>query len=174
MKGNSSLYSSYSFGGSSFSSSSLHGNSQPYKEQYAVYSKMMKKDIKSGVYNPSNGGYIKNPTAKNLKSLYNGNYIVGPNFNIDVPYVITKGGEVVIGKRNGFGRENGALPTPHPTLIGGTDPKVRMAGILSIRNGKILSYDDRSGHFRPNVKSMKWADDAFKKYPKHEKFKGGK
>lgn len=43
-----------------------------------------------------------------------------------------------------------------------------MAGILDIRGGKIYSYDDRSGHYRPNSESMKWADEAFKNYPKHK------
>ena len=174
MKGYSSLYSNYSVGDSTYSSSPLQGNSQPYQEQYSVYSKMMKKDIESGVYDPTNGGYIKNPTAKPLDSLFDGNYIVGPNFTKTVPYVITTSGEVIIGNRNGFGRGPGTLPTPHPTLIGGIDPKVKMAGMLQIKNGKIISYNDRSGHFRPNAKSMKWADEAFKKYPKHEDLKGDK
>ena len=31
-----------------------------------------------------------------------------------------------------------------------------------------------TGHFRPNNKSMKWADEAFEKYPNHNDFKGGK
>lgn len=170
MKGYSSLYYDYSNAESSYSSSPLHGNSQPYQELYSVYSKMIKKDIIHGVYNPSNGGYIKNPTAIELDSLYDGNYIVGPNYNIDVPYVITINNEIIIGKRNGFGRGYGALPTPHPTLLGGLNPKVKMAGILTIKKGKIFAYDDRSGHFRPNKKSMKWADEAFRKYPKHKEF----
>ena len=173
MKGYSSLYSNYSSGGLSYSSSPLQGNSQPYQELYSVYSKMMKKDIERGVYNPSNGGYINNPTAKTLDSIYNGTYIGGANYNANIPYVITRNGEVIIGERNGLGRGNGALPTPHPTLIGGTDPKVKMAGMLTVRKGKILSYDAESGHFRPNNKSMKWADVAFEKYPKHRNFKGG-
>ena len=173
MKGYSSLF-SYNNSGSSYSSSPLNGMSQPYQEYYSVYPKMMKKDIKNGVYNVFGGGYIKNPTAKTLDSIYDGNYIVGPNYNIDVPYVITMDGNVVIGRRNGFGRNDGALPTPHPTLVGGLEPKVKMAGMLTIRKGKILSYDDRSGHFRPNNKSIKWADEAFKKYPKYEDFNGGK
>ena len=48
-----------------------------------------------------------------------------------------------------------------------------MAGIFKIRGGKIYSYDDRSGHYRPNIKSMKWADEAFAKYPKSKQFKNG-
>ena len=113
---------------------------------------MVKRDIKHGVYKPG-FGYSQNPTSQNLSTLVNGNYIGDKRLNKEVPYVITSKGEVIIGDRNGNGRIG--LPTPHPTLIGGIDPKVRMAGILKIRGGKIYSYDDRSGHYRPNIKSMK-------------------
>ena len=174
MKGYSLLYSNYSINGVSYSSSPLHGNSQPYQENYSVYSKMMKKEIKVGVYDSLNGGYAKNPTAKTLDSIYDGKHIVGAKAQMTVPYVITTDGEVIIGRRNGFGRGQGSKPTPHPTLIGGYDPKVKTAGMLVIKDGKIFSYDNRSGHFRPNNKSMKWADAAFEKYPKHKDFKGGK
>ena len=171
MKGYSSLYSNYSGG---YTSSPLHGHSQPYQEHYSVYSKMMKKDIKNGVYTPSSGGYSKNPTAKRLDSIYDGKQIIGAKGQMTIPYVITSEGNVIIGRRNGFGRGPGTKPTPHPTLVGGQDPKVKMAGMLTIKDGKILSYDNMSGHFRPNNKSMKWADKAFEKYPKHKDFKGGK
>ncbi len=174
MKGYSSLYSDYSTVSSLRSSSPLHGHSQPYQEQYSVYAKMMKKDIMSGVYNPSGDGYDMNPTAKTLDSIYDGVQIFGAKGQMTIPYVITTEGHVVIGKRNGNGRGPDAKPTPHPTLIGGVDPKVKMAGMLTIKDGKILSYDNMSGHFRPNKKSMKWADEAFEKYPKHKDFKGGK
>ena len=157
----------------SYSSSPLHGKSQPYQEQYSVYSKMRRKDIKHGVYNAKNGGYQKNPTAQRLDSMVKGNYIVGKTYNKQVPYVISIDGNVIIGDRNGNGKTPSKTPTPHPTLIGGKDPKVKMAGILDIRGGKIYSYDDRSGHYRPNSESMKWADEAFKNYPKHKHFKGG-
>lgn len=174
MKGYSSLFSNYSSLNSSRSSSPLNGQSQPYQEYYSVYSKMMEKDLKIDVYNPFDGGYIKNPTAKTLDSIYDGTQIVGFKGQISIPYVITTDLTVIIGKRNGFGRSAGAKPTPHPTLIGGQDPKVRMAGMLTIKDGKILSYNNISGHYRPNIESMKWADKAFEKYPKHKNFDGGK
>ena len=104
--------------------------------------------------------------------MVNGNYIVNKRFGKRIPYVITLNGKVIIGSTNGNGRIG--LPTPHPTLIGGLDPKARMAGILDIRGGKIYSYDDRSGHYRPNILSMKWADEAFAKYPKAKCFGKGK
>ncbi len=44
--------------------------------------------------------------------------------------------------------------SPHPTLIGGKDPQVQCAGMITFKNGKIYSYDNSSGHFRPNSKSL--------------------
>ncbi|MCQ2799721.1 MAG: hypothetical protein MJ228_03000 [Bacilli bacterium] len=183
MKGNSLLFDNYSIAPSSYdsydyfddrySSSPLNGESQPFQKEYSVYSKMKEKDIRSGVYK-DDVGYAKNPTAKTLDSLLDGNYIVDKHFNKKVPYVVTTDGNVVIGDRNGNGKTPSRTPTPHPTLIGGTDPKVRMAGILDIRGGKIYLFDDRSGHYRPNPKSMIFAEEAFAKYPKHKRFKGGK
>lgn len=78
-------------------------------------------------------------------------------------YVIDKQGNLILGKRNGNGRDG--KPTPHPTLIGGANPEVQMAGLVRISGGKIVSYDDRSGHFKPNPKSMSVAHEAFGKLP---------
>lgn len=146
--------------------SSLHGQSQPYQSLYSVYAKMVKLDIKIGVYKPDKGGYTLNPTAEKLDDRFDGKLIRPSRGDLIFTYVIDKDGDVIIGKRNGNGRRStGALPTPHPTLVGGLNPKVRMAGILHIKDGKIVSYDNQSGHYRPNIKSMKIADEAFKKYP---------
>ncbi len=107
MKGNSILFSSYSgryIGDSPEGcSSSLHGESQPYQDEYSVYSKMVKRDIKHGVYKLG-FGYSQNPTSQNLSTLVNGNYIGNKLLNKEVPYVITSKGEVIIGDRNGNGR----------------------------------------------------------------------
>ena len=111
---------------------------------------MHQKDIKSGVFH--DGHYDRNPTAENLKDKINGNYIGDKRTNFEVPYVIDLNGNIIIGRRNGNGRGEGALPTPHPTLIGGKDPKVQMAGILKVSGGKISSYDNNSGHYKPNKK----------------------
>lgn len=162
MKGSSSLFENYS-GHSSFS---LNGNSQSFKEEYSVYSKMLKKDIKNGIYDSSNNGYQINPTSKSLDKIISGEYILNKGFTASLPYVIDLDGNIIIGKRNGNGRFG--PQTPHPTLIGGKNPKVKMAGMLHIKNGKIDSYDDRSGHYRPNIESMKYADEAFKKYNKYK------
>jgi len=169
MKGNSPLFSNYSTG-SSYSnygsdkrtSSPLKGQSQPFQEEYSVYSKMKEKDITHGVYNPNGGGYSKNPTSKKLEDAIVDGFVVCKSFTGSIPYVIDTNEDVIVGKRNGNGR-NG-VQTPHPTLIGGIDPKVKMAGMLHIKNGKIMGYDDRSGHYRPNLKSMEIAHRIFKKY----------
>lgn len=139
------------------------GSSQPFASTYHVEKNMLQYDIDNGTYH--NGIYNINPTAKPLTSMINGNYVGSKSMNEDnLPYVIDKQGNIIVGKRNGNGR-NGS-PTPHPTLIGGKDPEVQMAGILKIRGGKIYSYDNRSGHFKPNPKSMKIADEIFGKLPK--------
>ena len=122
---------------------------------------MHDRDVKNGVYH--NGHYDKNPTAQNINDMISGNYIGNKNTNIDMPYVIDLNGNIILGRRNGNGR-NGT-PTPHPTLIGGKDPQVQMAGIVHIHGGKIASYDNQSGHFKPNAKSMQVADEAFGKLP---------
>lgn len=74
-------------------------------------------------------------------------------------------GNIIFGSRNGNGRLGAA--TPHPTMIGGSDPQVQVAGMLKIRGGKIYSYDYMSGHYKPNVKSMEAADKAFSKLSKN-------
>ena len=136
--------------------------SQPFAPYYHVEKNMKKADMEKGVF--SNGKYNKNPTAKNLKDLIDGNYIGNKRTNIIMPYVVTTSGDIIVGKRNGNGKDG--LPTPHPTLVGGANPEVAMAGMLHIQGGKIVSYDNMSGHFKPNIKSMFVADNAFDTLPK--------
>lgn len=148
--------------GSSGLYSGTSGSSQPYAPSYHVESSMHRMDIERGTFH--DGQYDRNPTAQNLKDMINGNYVVSKNFNAEnMPYVIDLQGNIILGKRNGNGRDG--MPTPHPTLIGGKDPQVQMAGLVKIRGGKIVSYDNRSGHYKPNKKSMKAADEAFGKLP---------
>lgn len=135
--------------------------SQPYAPSYHVEKSMHEYDIKNGTFH--DGHYDKNPTAQNITDMINGNYIGNKNTNLDMPYVVDLQGNIILGKRNGNGRDG--VPTPHPTLIGGKDPQVQMAGIVHIHGGKIASYDNQSGHFKPNSKSMKAADEAFGKLP---------
>ncbi|HOO08147.1 MAG TPA: hypothetical protein PLH83_16915 [Ruminococcus sp.] len=144
-----------------YGSSSSGSGSQPYAPTYHVDSVMHERDVTNGIYH--DGHYDKNPTAQNINDMINGNYIGNKNTNIDMPYVIDLNGNIILGRRNGNGRDG--LPTPHPTLIGGKDPQVQMAGIVHIHGGKIASYDNQSGHFKPNAKSMQVADEAFGKSP---------
>ncbi len=144
--------------------SGTSGHSQPYASAYKVTSSMHERDIKNGIYH--NGKYDKNPTAVNIKDVINGNYIYSKNYNDNnLTYVIDHNGNIIFGRRNGNGRDG--LPTPHPTLIGGKDPTVVIAGILKIRGGKIYDYNNMSGHFKPNIKSLEAADVAFSKLSKN-------
>jgi hypothetical protein len=43
---------------------------------------------------------------------------------------------------------------PHPTLIGGVDPRVRTAGEITIENGIIKQIDNQTGHFRVGEESL--------------------
>lgn len=123
---------------------------------------MRERDRERGVYGP--GGYRKNPTAQRIEDVIHGNYVGDKHTNRSFTYVVDLQGNIIIGERNGNGRDGD--PTPHPTLIGGKSPKVQMAGILDVRGGKIYSYDDRSGHFKPNHRSLAAADEAFDKLPR--------
>lgn len=142
--------------------------SQSYAKDYGVTPEMKQFDIDRGVYN---GKYEKNPTAKNINEIINGEYLFSKSTSKSYTYVIDMDGNIIIGERNGNGFDGKA--TPHPTLIGGVNPRVQMAGILTIKNGKIESYNHMSGHFKPNIKSMDVAHEAFGKLPSYL-FVGGK
>jgi len=141
-----------------------HGSSQRYASSYKVCKDMKKYDISRGICSEKDV-YIKNPTAKNIKSMINGNYIGNKNTNGIFVYAITTKGDIIVGKRNGNGKDG--LATPHPTLIGGKNPKVKMAGMLEIAGGKIKSFNNESGHFKPNKKSMPTAKKIFEELGKN-------
>lgn len=142
--------------------------SQPYASSYGVTPEMLQFDIDRGVYN---GSYEKNPTAKNIYDAIDGECIISATRNKYLTYVIDMDDNIIVAERNGNGF--GGKATPHPTLIGGKNPKVKMAGILYLEKGKITGYDHLSGHYKPNIKSMDAAKKAFKKLPSYL-FKGGK
>lgn len=141
--------------------SGTNGGSQPYAASYCVETKMHQYDINNGTYH--DGHYDVNPTSVRLTDKIRGNYIGDKNTNFKMPYVIDMNDNIIIGKRNGNGRDKNSLPTPHPTLIGGKNPQVQMAGILEIRGGKIYKYDNNSGHYKPSMESMPVADRIFGK-----------
>lgn len=150
--------------------SGTFGSSQSYAPSYAVMPDMRKADKERGIYGA--GGYAKNPTAMPIVDAIRGNYIGDKHTNRLFTYVIDTKGTIIIGERNGRGTRGD--PTPHPTLIGGKNPKVIVAGMLDIRGGKIYSYDHMSGHFKPNAKSLAAAKAAFEKLPKtlfHKKYR---
>ena len=68
-------------------------------------------------------------------------------------YVLDTKGDMIVGKR--VNPYNNTGKAPHPTLIGGKNPKVQCAGMITFRKGKIISINNDSGHFRPDIKSMK-------------------
>lgn len=158
--------------------SSVSGNysgtqpkSQPYSKYYGVEKDMLQLDKDRGVYDDTTG-YDKNPAATNITNTIKDDQIgfVGKDgkwrpYSGNLTYVIDEHGNIIVGKRNGRGFDGPA--TPHPTLIGGKNPKVKMAGILKVENGKIVKYDNQSGHFKPNEKSTKEADKAFGKLSKN-------
>ena len=142
--------------------------SQPYASSYGVTPEMLQFDIDRGVYN---GSYERNPTAKNIYDAINGEYIISARRDRYLTYVIDMDDNIIVAERNG--NSFGGKATPHPTLIGGKNPRVKFAGILHLNSGKIISYDHMSGHYKPNIKSMNVAKKAFSKLPSYL-FKGGK
>lgn len=141
--------------------------SQPYAESYEVTPEMLQLDINRGVYN---GTYELNPTAKKIENVINGEFIISNTRNRHLTYVIDMENNIIVAERNGNGFSGKA--TPHPTLIGGQNPKVKMAGIIYLERGKITGYNHFSGHYKPNIKSMNAAKEAFNKLPSYL-FKGG-
>lgn len=140
------------------------GSSQPYAPQYHVMPDMKEKDFKEGILN-SKREYPKNPSAKNLKDAIKGNaiYLDGKKANGNYTYVIDEKGNLIFGKRDN--PENPDLRSPHPMLIGGKDPKVKCAGMIDIRNGKIFDINTNSGHYKPNEQSLAEAEKILSSLP---------
>lgn len=165
--------------GSSSSYNSITSGSQPYAPTYHVTKDLLKKDKKDpDIYNP-NTGYFHNPTAQNLEdSIRDGDvYSGGEKADNSFTYVLDQDGNIIFGTR--ANPNNPDKRSPHPTLIGGKDPQVQCAGILKISDGKIVSVDNRSGHFKPDKLSMKKVYNALEslriRHPEifSPKYKGG-
>lgn len=128
---------------------------------------MRAEDVARGVI--QNGKYIKNPSTVRLESQINNmGTVSGPYRNFQGMYVIDESGAIIIGKRLG-------TRMPHPTLIGGENPRVLGAGIVDIRGGKIYSVNNSSGHFKPGLGALDAAQNAFQKLPAqafHRDFQG--
>lgn len=149
--------------GSSGIYSGTGGGSQPYAESYHVVNDMLSSDKKDpDIYNSSTG-YFKNPTATTIEDAISGNRVEIDGKVPDGPitYVMDTDGNIIIGRR--VNPNNGLRRAPHPTLIGGKDPQVQCAGMIRFRKGKILSVNNASGHYRPNVESMSKVNEALQR-----------
>ncbi len=145
-------------GTKSTSSYSGAGGSQPYADTYHVVDAELNNDKKDpDIYNPTTG-YFQNPTATMLENAvqHDSFYIEGSKANGQYAYVMSQSGDIIFGKRSN--PINPLKRSPHPTLIGGKDPEVQNAGMITFRNGKIYSVDNNSGHYRPDIKSMEKTD----------------
>lgn len=138
------------------------GGSQPLADSYRVVGAMRDIDKQDPDIYDSNG-YFKNPTATTIEDAVSGNKVVIDGKVPDGPitYVMDMNGNIIIGKR--VNPNDGRKRAPHPTLIGGKDPQVQCAGMITFRKGKILSVDNQSGHYRPNIGSMNKVNDALNK-----------
>lgn len=118
------------------------------------------KDPKSGVqrnvYDAAKGGYAKNPSATELSTIVKNGKVTGGFDNGKFMYVVDENGKIIVGKRMGEAM-------PHPTLIGGQNPKVQAAGMVEIQGGKIVHIDNHSGHYKPPKPSLKHAVKSFMK-----------
>ena len=150
--------------GSGYSSiySGTGGGSQPLADSYQVVAAMRDVDKQDPDIYDSNG-YFKNPTATNIEDAISDNKVIIDGKVPDGPmtYVMDMDGNIIIGKR--VNPNDGRKRAPHPTLIGGKDPQVQCAGMITFRKGKILSVDNQSGHYRPNIGSMNKVNDALNK-----------
>ncbi len=135
---------------------------------YSVVPEMYELDIKRGTFKSFKNGYVKNPTAQNITNYINNTNYLGTggkkgSLNGLYMYVVDVNNNIIIGNRV-TGMVSGLIDTdslPHPTLIGGIDPKVQGAGIITIQGGKIIKVDNASGHFRPDPSSLKKVEKLF-------------
>lgn len=143
--------------------------SQSYASSYSVTPDLLENDKKDPDIYDSNDGYFKNPSATNLEESIMGDsvYIDGKKAHGIMTYVMDEKGNIIFGKR--INPNNPQKRAPHPTLIGGVDPKVQCAGMITFSKGKIVAVDNKSGHYKPNIKSLDAVDSAIekigKKYP---------
>ena len=150
--------------------SGTNGGSQPYAETYHVVGHELSKDKHDpDIYNPVSG-YFKNPTATNMDDAITPTRIIfeGRSASGTMTYVMDKEGNIIFGKRSN--PNNPAKRAPHPTLIGGKDPQVQCAGMITFYKGRILSINNQSGHFRPDSKSLEKVEAALRKL--YDKYPG--
>ena len=135
---------------------------------YSVVPEMHELDIKRETFKSFENGYVKNPTAQNITNYINNTNYLGTggkkgSLNGLYMYVVDANNNIIIGNR-AIGQVSGVEAgkgLPHPTLIGGFEPKVQGAGIVTIQGGKIIKVDNASGHFRPDSSSLGKVEELF-------------
>lgn len=142
------------------------GSSQMFASSYHVVKSMHEEDTRDTAIWNDIGGYVKNNTAVNIEDCVSGQSIIfeGKKANGKMTYVVDANGNLIFGKRKN--PINISARTPHPMLIGGKDPQVKVSGMIEFRNGKIYNIDNNSGHYRPPKKSLEAAEEALKKLPR--------
>ena len=128
---------------------------------YSVVPEMHELDKGRYTFRPNETGYVKNPTAQNITNYINNTNYLGTggkkgSLNGLYMYVVDANNNIIIGNR-AIGQVSGVEAgkgLPHPTLIGGFEPKVQGAGIVTIQGEKIIKVDNASGHFRPDSSSL--------------------
>ena len=118
---------------------------------------MRRRDRQSGFI--VNNTYRKNPTAADIKSLISNKGKIGvKEMSGQYMYVIDGKNNIIIGTRAGE-------RMPHPTLIGGTNPRVQAAGIVEIRGNTIYSVNNASGHYKLPNSTLRISEKYFSQLP---------
>jgi hypothetical protein len=113
------------------------------------------------IWTPSRG-YIRHPHARYLDKTIGEDGRIGGWFKEGVfHYVVDERGRVLIAPRSVDPADPDGWALPHPTLIGGKDPKVLAAGEVEIRAGQIYRIDNYSGHYHPGRPSLRAAVTGF-------------
>jgi len=117
----------------------------------------------ASIFEPGNPtSYIENTTKPKYNNLHNnvnsqsgkisdndGIIIHTDNVNGEgLMYAVDNAGVIHIGGRGG------TMSFPHPTLVGGTNPNVKCAGMIKFNQGRILEINNNSGHFKPSAANL--------------------
>lgn len=137
--------------------------SQPFAPVYHVVPDMMERDKKDPNIYDAQKGYFINPLAASIHSTIKNGQIQmnGHAAHGLYTYVVDINGDLIFAKR--FNPINSKSRAPHPTLLGGTDPVVICAGMIRFEKGRIVWYNNDSGHFRPNIKSLASVDSIMRR-----------
>ena len=117
----------------------------------------------ASIFEPGNPtSYIENTTKPKYNNLHNnvnsqsgkisdndGIIIHTDNVNGEgLMYAVDNAGVIHIGGRGG------TMSFPHPTLVGGTNPNVKCAGMIKFNQGRILEINNNSGHFKHSAANL--------------------